>query len=81
MADTNAALHVTRAILADVPIGNNAVCPGCGIEVRYNSRKNPERVMCNVYIGAKWDRYEEWHARCYTRAGHPNGAPVRRPKE
>lgn len=81
MVDTSTNLFVTRAILADVPIGNNAECPGCATEIRYSSSKNPERVMCNVYNGAKWDRYEEWHAHCYTRAGHPHGTPTRRPSE
>jgi len=70
----------TRAVIAEIPAGNMAKCPVCDGDVKFNARKKPKRIICNVYEGDRWDRMEEFHAECYDSVGRPYGDPVARSK-
>lgn len=75
----------SRAVLRDVEPGSTVECALCGERVKFQAKMRHKQVICNVYVGKRWDRVEHYHAQCYTEAGEPHGEvdttpPVRRPR-
>ena len=63
----------SRAVLRRVEAGNLAICVTCGEQVKFAAKQNKQQVICNVYVDAKWDRVEHFHADCYDgRFGEPS---------
>jgi hypothetical protein len=63
----------TRAVLRKIVAGSRETCCGCGGWLRFVAKKPSFEVVCNVYVGGKWDRVEHWHESCYGDAGSPHG--------
>ncbi|MFV0318743.1 MAG: hypothetical protein ACK5O2_17495 [Microthrixaceae bacterium] len=75
----------SRAVLRDVEPGSTVECTHCGERVKFQAKMRHKQIICNVYVGRRWDRVEHFHADCYEKAGSPYGdpdttPPVRRPK-
>jgi len=65
----------SRAVLRRVEAGNLALCAQCGEQVKFAAKQNRQQVIANVYVDAKWDRVEHFHAECYDEADEPFGPP------
>jgi hypothetical protein len=65
----------TRAVLRTVEPGGTTLCTKCGEWVKFHARKKTKQVICNVYVGGRWDRVEQFHENCYYEAGEPHGTP------
>ncbi len=63
----------SRAVLRRVEAGNSALCTGCGEPVKFSAKAQRQQVICNVYVGDRWDRVEHYHDACYEAAGEPYG--------
>jgi hypothetical protein len=63
----------SRAVLRDVEPGSAVECKHCGERVKFQAKVRPKQVICNVYVGGRWDRVEHFHANCYEAAGLPHG--------
>lgn len=63
----------TRAVLRRIEAGELALCAGCEAQVKFRAKVRTQRVVANVYDGARWDRVEIWHPFCYEQAGEPYG--------
>lgn len=63
----------SRAVLRRVEAGNLALCAHCGEQVKFAAKQNRQQVIANVYVDARWDRVEHFHADCYDTAGEPFG--------
>lgn len=63
----------TRAVERPVDPGNSGMCPECLEVVKFRARHKDRQVIANVYVDGKWDRVEQFHADCYTKAGAPHG--------
>jgi hypothetical protein len=63
----------SRAVLRRVEAGNLALCSHCGEQVKFAAKQNRQQVIANVYVDAKWDRVEHFHAECYELAEQPFG--------
>ena len=79
MPDTTPVRSITqaplesRAVLRSIEAGSDAVCPYCGVQVRFAARQKVRKVIANVYVDGRWDRVEHFHEACYARAGEPHG--------
>lgn len=56
-----------------VEAGSDAVCAGCGNQVKFSARSKARKVIANVYVAGRWDRVEHFHEECYLRACEPYG--------
>ena len=63
----------SRAVLRRVEAGNLAICTHCGEQVKFAAKQNRQQVIANVYVDARWDRVEHFHAECYDLADMPFG--------
>ncbi|HET7487158.1 MAG TPA: hypothetical protein VFJ85_04470 [Acidimicrobiales bacterium] len=43
--------------------------------MKFVARAQLRQVIANVYVNGVWDRVEHYHAKCYTEADQPYGAP------
>jgi hypothetical protein len=43
--------------------------------VKFQAKVRKQQVICNVYVGGRWDRVEHFHAECYDASGEPYGSP------
>lgn len=78
MASTRTAAKKTnklrsRAVLRDVEPGSTVECAQCGERVKFQAKVRHKQVICNVYVGGRWDRVEHFHSECYEQAGAPYG--------
>lgn len=64
---------VSRAVLRRVEPGNMATCALCKKLVKFEAKKHPMQVICNIYENGKWNRVEHYHKACYIDAGEPYG--------
>lgn len=71
----------SRAVLRLIEAGSTAECPHCGERVKFRARHRDQQVICNVYVGGKWDRVEQYHDECYVEAGEPHGEAIHKPRE
>ena len=65
----------SRAVLRSIEAGNFAECAHCGERVKFQAKVRKQQVICNVYVGGRWDRVEHFHAECYDAGGEPYGTP------
>jgi hypothetical protein len=65
----------SRAVLRSIEAGNFAECAHCGERVKFQAKVRKQQVICNVYVGGRWDRVEHFHAECYEASGEPYGSP------
>jgi hypothetical protein len=65
----------SRAVLRPIEAGNFAECAHCGERVKFQAKVRKQQVICNVYIGGRWDRVEHFHSECYEAGGEPYGSP------
>lgn len=65
----------SRAVLRPIEAGNFAECAFCGDRVKFQAKIRKQQVICNVYIGGRWDRVEHFHSECYDAGGEPFGSP------
>lgn len=63
----------SRAVLRDVEPGSTVECSHCGERVKFQAKMRHKQVICNVYVGGKWDRVEHFHSECYDAAKKPFG--------
>jgi hypothetical protein len=63
----------SRAVLRDVEPGSTVECIHCGERVKFQAKVRHKQVICNVYVGGRWDRVEHFHEPCYDLAGLPHG--------
>jgi hypothetical protein len=63
----------SRAVLRDVEPGSSVDCSYCGERVKFQAKMRNKQVICNVYVGGRWDRVEHFHAECYEQASEPYG--------
>ena len=70
---TTTTVKGSRAVLRDVEPGSTAECVHCGERVKFQAKVRHKQVICNVYVGGRWDRVEHFHMDCYERAGDPHG--------
>jgi hypothetical protein len=63
----------TRAAIRTVDAGSSAMCAFCDQQVKFSAKVKRHQVICNVYIGAKWNRVEHYHYECYVEAGSQHG--------
>ena len=66
-------MTVSRAVERTIEPGNTAICPQCGLQVKFQARTQGRQVICNIYTDGKWDRVEHYHTACYAEAGEPFG--------
>jgi hypothetical protein len=50
-------------------------CVHCEDRVKFKAREKHKQIICNVYIGGRWNRVEHYHEPCYAKADSPYGAP------
>lgn len=65
----------TRAVTRLVQAGNSVMCESCGGWLKFHSKRKTRQVICNVYVGGRWDRVEHFHPTCYEAEGQPHGVP------
>lgn len=65
----------SRAVLREVEPGSTVECTHCGERVKFQAKMRHKQVICNVYVGRRWDRVEHFHAPCYDEADTPYGEP------
>ncbi len=70
-------------MLREVEPGSTVECVHCGERVKFQAKMRHKQVICNVYVGRRWDRVEHFHESCYTEADLPHGVvdptpPLRR---
>jgi hypothetical protein len=65
----------SRAVLRPIEAGSFAECAYCGERVKFQAKVRKQQVICNVYVGGRWDRVEHFHAECYEAGGEPYGSP------
>ena len=63
----------SRAVLRRVEAGSMSLCAHCDEQVKFAAKLNRLQVIANVYVDARWDRVEHFHAECYDLAGEPYG--------
>jgi hypothetical protein len=63
----------SRAVMRRVEAGSMVLCSHCDEAVKFAAKVNRQQVIANVYVDAKWDRVEHFHAECYDLAGEPYG--------
>ena len=63
----------SRAVLRRVEAGSMSLCAHCDEQVKFAAKLNRLQVIANVYVDARWDRVEHFHAECYDLAGAPYG--------
>ena len=68
----------TRAVERPIEPGATGTCLGCGTLVKFQARVKGRMVLCNVYVGDRWDRLEVWHKTCYEEAGLVHGPILRK---
>lgn len=64
----------SRAVQRDIEPGSTVDCRHCGETVKFQAKVRLRQIICNVYVGGKWNRVEHYHAECYQTAGEPYGA-------
>lgn len=72
-ASTSAATRKSRAVVRDVEAGSSVDCAHCGERVKFQAKVRNKQVICNVYVGGKWNRVEHFHLACYEEAKSPFG--------
>ena len=65
----------SRAVTRLIEAGSMTECMHCEERVKFKARERHMQVICNVYVGGKWNRVEHFHAPCYDEAGQPYGEP------
>lgn len=75
MASTTAPTQ-SRAVLRMIEAGSSAMCAKCDEQVKFKAKAKAQQVICNVYVGGRWDRVEHFHLDCYEAAGEPYGEPA-----
>lgn len=63
----------TRAVARPIEPGSMVDCARCGERVKFRAKERALQVICNVYVGGRWNRVEHYHAECYETAGAPHG--------
>ncbi len=63
----------SRAVQRDIEPGSIVDCFHCGEQVKFQAKVRLRQVICNVYVGGKWNKVEHFHAECYQEAGEPHG--------
>jgi len=76
MASKSRTAWESRAVLRTIEAGSSATCVACDEQVKFRAKMKATQVICNVYVGGKWDRVEHYHAECYEHAGRPYGEPT-----
>ena len=64
---------VSRAVLRRIEPGNLATCAHCDQLVKFAAKMHLLQVICNVYVGGRWQRVEHYHEDCYNEADKPHG--------
>ena len=64
----------SRAVERIIEPGNSAICPHCGLQVKFQARTQGRQVICNIYTDGRWERVDHYHALCYVETGEPYGA-------
>ncbi len=67
-------IFTSRAVTRLIEAGNSATCVVCRLPVKFRAKSRLQQVIANVYVDAKWDRVEHFHAECYDFAGRPYGS-------
>ena len=70
---TSTATRKSRAVVRDVEAGSSVDCSHCGERVKFQAKVRNKQVICNIYVGGKWNRVEHFHQACYEEAGSPFG--------
>jgi len=65
--------QTSRAVQRTIEPGSSAICPQCGLIVKFQARTQGKQVICNVYDDGVWKRVEHFHLECYDDAGQPFG--------
>lgn len=60
-------------MVRDVEAGSSVDCSHCGERVKFQAKVRNKQVICNIYVGGKWNRVEHFHQACYEEAGNPFG--------
>ncbi len=68
--------QTSRAVQRTIEPGSSAICPPCGLVVKFQARVQGKQVICNVYDDGVWKRVEHFHLACYEESGAPFGEPV-----
>jgi|GEM_PF-210283 len=63
----------SRGVVRDVEAGSSVDCVHCGERVKFQAKVRHKQVICNVYVGGRWDRVDHYHLDCYLAAGEPYG--------
>lgn len=72
-----AAVLGTRAVLRTIDAGERSGCVGRGLGIGFKAAdRRAVQVICNIYVGGRWDRVERFHGECYESAGSPHGKPT-----
>lgn len=66
----------TRCVLRNIDPGDEHVCPGCNMRLKFQARNKMRKIVANIYKGKGWDRVEQWHEECYMEAASPYGEPL-----
>lgn len=61
--------------MRSIDAGSATICVTCDQQVKFSAKVKRQQVICNVYVGGRWDRVEHYHLECYEAAGQPHGAP------
>lgn len=72
-AKTSVATRKSRAVVRDVEAGSSVDCAHCGERVKFQAKVRNKQVICNIYVGGKWNRVEHFHQECYETAKRPFG--------
>lgn len=72
-AATTKTKFTSRAVTRLIEAGSMTDCAHCEDRVKFKAREKHKQVICNVYIGGRWDRVEHYHKPCYTKAKSPYG--------
>ena len=66
----------SRSVERMIDAGNSAYCARCDELIKFRAKVKAYQVICNVYVGGRWDRVEHYHPDCYAEAGSPYGEPA-----
>lgn len=65
----------SRAVTRLIEAGSMTDCVHCEDRVKFKAREKHKQIICNVYIGGRWNRVEHYHEPCYGEANSPYGEP------
>lgn len=66
-------VFISRAAIRTVEPGTSTWCHSCEDPIKFNARKKPKEVICNVYDDGQWQGVERYHTPCYEAVGSPYG--------